>query len=106
MKNYITLFLLGATLAGAQTPTKPIPTEVAPVLSTTELYALKEVENEINVVLEAAKSVNAEIQKNHPGYTFDFNSRQLVKTQPIVPTSAPPVKPAPVTATPKQTPKK
>ncbi len=81
----VTLVLIGmfAASAVAQEPK-------AEKLSATEVIAVNEVAVEINRASQDAGNVVADIQKAHPGYTFDFRSGQLVKVVPILKPEAQP----------------
>lgn len=53
-------------------------------LTATEVIAVNQVAVEINKASQDAGNVVADIQKAHPGYTFDFRTGQLVKVVPIL----------------------
>jgi hypothetical protein len=101
MKNIIAMSLLSlATLASAQTAqttpaTKPqavlgtdpaprtlfppAPTKPAPSLDATELISVKDVVQEYTQVMKDLKSISDAITVHHPGYTFNFQTGQLVE---------------------------
>lgn len=69
----ITLLLLSLSSFGQD---KPKPEEK---LTTTEIIAIQDVAQELNKANRDAANVIADIQKAHPGYTFDFRTGQFVK---------------------------
>jgi hypothetical protein len=88
------LFLSAATFAGAQTakPTTevsnvPVAPKPAPVLDATEQLAIKDVVLEYNNANKDIKAVSDAITVHHPGYTFNFQTGQLVEiskpTEPV-----------------------
>jgi hypothetical protein len=74
------ILILALAAALSQAPA-PAPKEER--LTSTEVLALNTVTSEINKASQDAANVEADIQKNHPGYTFDFHTGQLVKVVPI-----------------------
>ena len=98
MKNVIAMSLLSlATLASAQTAQTttpqavggtnpaprtlfpPAPTKPAPSLDATELISVKDVVQEYTQVMKDLKSISDAITVHHPGYTFNFETGQLVE---------------------------
>lgn len=69
------LALAAAFAVSAQTPGPE-------KLTATEVIAVNQVAAEINKASLDAGNVIADIQKTHPGYTFDFRTGQLVKLAP------------------------
>jgi hypothetical protein len=113
MKNIIAMSLLSlATLASAQTaqttpatkpqavlgtdpaprtlfPPAPTPTpKPALALDATEIISVKAVVQEYNNADTDIKNVEKAIQSHHPGYTFNFQTGQLVE----IPKESEPVK--------------
>ena len=72
-KLFAVLLLSTAVLAQTPKPEK---------LTSTEVIAVNQVAVEINKATVDAGNVIADIQKAHPGYTFDFRTGQLVKLPP------------------------
>ena len=94
----LAVLLSMASIVSAQVPPEK--------LSSTEVLAINVVAQEINKASQDAGNVVADIQKAHPGYTFDFRTGQLVKVVPILKPEAQPkaetqTKTAPETPLPK-----
>jgi len=79
MKSLFIALLTGIALA--QTPATP--TAAPEKLTATEVLALNQVAQEINKASQDAGNVVADIQKAHPGYTYDFRTGQLQKVVPL-----------------------
>jgi hypothetical protein len=78
--NAIAILFISATFASAQTakPTTEAPKPV-PVLDATEQLAIKDVVQEYNNANKDIKAVSDAITVHHPGYTFNFETGQLVE---------------------------
>ena len=70
----------------------PVTSNASEHLSKTEELAIRQVESEIQQVNQDMVSILSDIQKDHPGYTYDFRANSLTKIQQP---PAPPAPPAP-----------
>lgn len=95
MKKYIVGTIMTiALVAGAQDKTKPVVPQPQPEkqerLTRTEVLAINDVGGRLSAAERDAANVIADIQKAHPGYTFDFRTGQLVKLVPMLKPEAQP----------------
>lgn len=76
----------------------PVPSNSSEHLSKTEELAIRQVQSDIQQVNQEMVSVLSDVQKDHPGYTFDFRTNTLNKIQqPPTPAPSSPAKTAPPT---------
>jgi len=75
------ILLIAAMGLLAQVPQAP---QAAPdKLTATEVIAVNQVASELTKASQDAGNVIADIQRAHPGYTFDFRTGQLNKVVPV-----------------------
>lgn len=94
------IILTASFYAYSQVPA-PVTSNSSEHLSNTEELAIRQVNSEIQQVNQDMVNILADVQKSHPGYTYDFRTNALTKIQqppaPTAPSKPAPAKPAPTT---------